>query len=71
MHRLMEPTSSKPLRAKRGLIVAVAVVLALIVGGLMAGTAAFFGVSESDVILIGVLGGLGSAASVFAFTSGM
>jgi hypothetical protein len=65
----MEPTSSKPLSTKRGLIAAVAAVSALVVGGLMAGTAAFFGVGESDVILIGVLGGLGSAASVFVFKS--
>ena len=64
----MEPTQPRPWKAK-SVVVAVAAVWALLVGGLMAGVAAFVGVDESDVFLIGVLGGLGSAAAVFVFSS--
>jgi hypothetical protein len=56
----MEPSPRKSLKAK-GPVVALAAVWALLVGGLMAGAAALFGVDESDAILVGVLGGLGSA----------
>ena len=51
------------------LLVAVAVVWALLVGGLMAAVAAFFGADEPNLLLIGILGGLGSGAAVFFFSS--
>lgn len=47
----------------------VSVVWAILVGGLMAGTASFLGVREPDVQLIGVLGGLGAEAFVYVFSS--
>jgi hypothetical protein len=53
----------------KSVVIAVAAIWAILVGGLMAGVAAFVGVDEPDVLLIGVLGGLGSAAAVFVLGS--
>jgi hypothetical protein len=53
----------------KSVVIAVAAIWAILVGGLMAGVAAFVGVDEPDVLLIGVLGGLGSAAAVFVLSS--
>lgn len=47
----------------------VALVWALIVGGLMAGGAAMLGESSDDVVLIGVLGGMGAAVFIFVFAA--
>jgi len=47
----------------------VAFVWALIVGGLMAGGAAILGQSAEDVLLIGILGGVGAAVFVFVLVA--
>ena len=51
-------------RQSSGLRYLIAVVWAVLVGLFMAGGASLFDVPRTDVLLIGVLGGLGAAASV-------
>lgn len=45
--------------------VVIAVVWAVVVGGLMAGGAGILGESAEDVLLIGILGGMGAAVFIF------
>jgi hypothetical protein len=48
-------------------MVAVAAIWALLVGGILAGIACIFDADGLELVLVGVLGGLGAATSVFVF----
>lgn len=58
-------SSTKIVAGMDSTVLTVAAVWAVLIGGFMAGVAALLNVENQEVTLIGVLGGLGSAASVF------
>jgi phage shock protein PspC (stress-responsive transcriptional regulator) len=64
----MDSSPREPRKGRR-LVLAGAAVMAVLVGGLMAGVAGYFGIDVSDVVLIGILGGLGAAAAVLVLIS--
>ena len=63
----VEMTVTKSLIDTKRVVVAVAGIWALLVGGILAGIASIFDVDGLELVLVGVLGGFGAAASVFVF----